>query len=95
MIVSLVKASSNRSFRERTAIALNLREGRVIVEPDSIAELRDGTVILRRLRMRFSPATPSPAGALSACRSGTSALMTGCPQTVMALSCNAFRTGCG
>lgn len=50
MIASLVKASANRSFRERTTLALNLREGRVIVEPDSIAQLQDGTVILRRLR---------------------------------------------
>jgi DNA helicase-2/ATP-dependent DNA helicase PcrA len=50
IISALVKAGGGVRFREGKPIALDLRAGRVVVEPNAIAELANGTVVLRRVR---------------------------------------------
>jgi hypothetical protein len=49
LIKSLVRASAGRRFQQATPIAVDLAHGRVIVEPDELATLPDGTPVLRRV----------------------------------------------
>jgi hypothetical protein len=53
LIAALVKSGAGRRFRDAEPIALDLPNGRVIVEPDEIAELPNGTVVLRRVRTGY------------------------------------------
>ena len=50
LISALVRSGTGRRFRDAQALAIDLPGGRVIVEPDEMAELPNGTVVLRRVR---------------------------------------------
>jgi DNA helicase II / ATP-dependent DNA helicase PcrA len=50
LIASLIRSGAGQRFREAKPLAIDLPNGRVIVEPDEIADLANGTVILRRVR---------------------------------------------
>jgi superfamily I DNA/RNA helicase len=50
LVCALVRAGAGHRFREAEPIAIDLPNGRVVVEPDEMAELPDGSVILRRVR---------------------------------------------
>ena len=53
LISSLVKSGAGRRFRNSEPIAIDLPNGRVIVKPDEMAELPNGTVVLRRLHTGY------------------------------------------
>jgi len=46
----LLSAGAGRRFREAQPLAIDFANGRVIVEPNELAELADGTVVVRRVR---------------------------------------------
>jgi superfamily I DNA/RNA helicase len=50
LIAALIRAGAGRRFRNTEPLAIDFPNGRVIVEPDEMAELPNGTVILRRVR---------------------------------------------
>jgi DNA helicase II / ATP-dependent DNA helicase PcrA len=50
LIAALIQSGAGRRFRDTEQLAIDFPNGRVIVEPDEMAELPDGTVILRRVR---------------------------------------------
>ena len=50
LVAAFVRAGAGRRPIEVRPLAVDLPEGRVIVEPDELAELPDGTVALRRVR---------------------------------------------
>lgn len=50
LIAALINAGAGRRFRDTEPLAIDFPNGRVIVEPDEMAELPNGTVILRRVR---------------------------------------------
>ena len=50
IVRALVRAGADRRFRAPEQIAIDFPNGRVIVEPDEIAELPNGTVALRHVR---------------------------------------------
>lgn len=50
LIGAVGRFGAGRRFRPAEAIALDLSSGQVLVEPDELAELPDGTVVLRRVR---------------------------------------------
>ena len=50
LVARLVGAGAGRRFREAKPLALDLPNGRLVVEPNEIAELPDGTVVVRRVR---------------------------------------------
>jgi len=45
-----VRSGAGRRFRAAEPLAIDLANGRVVVEPDEIAELANGSVVLRRIR---------------------------------------------
>jgi len=53
LVGALVRAGAGRHFRKSEALAIDLANGRVIVEPNEMAELMDGTVVLRRVRTGY------------------------------------------
>jgi superfamily I DNA/RNA helicase len=53
LVGALVRAGAGRRFRKSEPLALDLANGRVLVEPNEMAELMDGTVILRRVRTGY------------------------------------------
>jgi DNA helicase-2/ATP-dependent DNA helicase PcrA len=53
LIAALIKSGAGRRFRDAEPIALDLPNGRVIVEPNEMAELPNGTVVLRRVRTGY------------------------------------------
>ena len=53
LVGALVRAGAGRRFRKSEPLAVDLANGRVIVEPNEMAELTDGTVILRRVRTGY------------------------------------------
>lgn len=53
LISALVKSGAGRRFRDAEPIALDLPNGRVIVEPNEMTELPNGTVVLRRVRTGY------------------------------------------
>ena len=53
LIAALVKSGAGRRFCGAEPIALDLPNGRVIVEPNEMAELPNGTVVLRRVRTGY------------------------------------------
>ncbi|TBG96064.1 ATP-dependent helicase [Rhizobium leguminosarum] len=50
IMASLLKSGENRSFREGSPIAIDLAAGRIIIEPHAIAQMADGTMVLRHVR---------------------------------------------
>ncbi|MBO9501661.1 ATP-dependent helicase [Brevundimonas sp. A19_0] len=50
LIAALVNAGAGRRFRESEPLAIDFANGRVLVEPNELAELSDGTVVVRRVR---------------------------------------------
>lgn len=50
LVSALIRAGEGRRFLEAENLAIDFVNGRVIVEPNEIAELPDGTVIVRRVR---------------------------------------------
>ena len=53
LVAALVGAGAGRRFREAEPLAVDLPNGRVLVEPNELAELPDGTVALRRVRTGY------------------------------------------
>jgi hypothetical protein len=53
LVGALVKAGAGRRFRRSEPLAVDLATGRVLVEPNEIAELGDGTIVLRRVRTGY------------------------------------------
>ena len=53
LVSALVNAGAGRRFREAEPLAVDLPNGRVLVEPNEVAELPDGTVALRRVRTGY------------------------------------------
>ena len=53
LVGALVNAGAGRRFRKAERLAIDLPNGRVVVEPNEMAELPDGTVILRRVRTGY------------------------------------------
>ena len=47
------RSGAGRRFRKAEPLAIDLPNGRVMVEPNEIAELPDGTVVLRRVRTGY------------------------------------------
>ena len=50
LVGALVTSGAGRRFRKAEPLAIDLPNGRVVVEPNEMAELPDGTVVLRRIR---------------------------------------------
>lgn len=50
LIEALVKSGAGRRFRKSEPLGINLPSGQVFVHPNEMAELPDGTVVLRRVR---------------------------------------------
>ena len=50
LIAALLKAGAGQRFRDAQPLAIDFANGRVLVEPNELAEMPDGTVILRRVR---------------------------------------------
>ncbi len=53
LVGALVRSGAGRRFRKAEPLAIDLPNGRVIVEPNEIAELPDGTAVLRRIRTGY------------------------------------------
>ena len=50
LVAALVQAGAGRRFLKAEPLVLDLPNGRVVVEPNELAELPDGTVAVRRVR---------------------------------------------
>lgn len=50
---ALIRAGAGRRFREVEPLAIDFPSGRVIVEPNELAEMPDGTVVIRRVRTGY------------------------------------------
>jgi hypothetical protein len=50
LVAALIRAGAGRRFRESEPLAIHLPNGRVLVEPNELAELADGSVVVRRVR---------------------------------------------
>jgi superfamily I DNA/RNA helicase len=50
LVAALVRAGAGRRFRDAEPLAIDFPNGRVVVEPNEIAELPDGAIVLRRVR---------------------------------------------
>ncbi len=53
LIGALINAGAGRRFREAQPLAIDFTNGRVLVEPNEVAELLDGTVVVRRVRTGY------------------------------------------
>ena len=53
LISTLVSAGAGRRFRKAEPLVVDLPNGKVLVEPNEVAELPDGTVALRRVRTGY------------------------------------------
>jgi hypothetical protein len=53
LIGVLLNAGSKLRFREAQLLAIDFSNGRVLVEPNELAELPDGTVVIRRVRTGY------------------------------------------
>jgi len=53
IINAMIRSGDGRAFREAEAIDIRLAHGVIRVEPDEVAELADGTVVLRRVRTGY------------------------------------------
>ena len=50
LIAALIRAGAGRRFREAEPLVIDFPNGRVLVEPNELAELSDGSVAVRRVR---------------------------------------------
>jgi DNA helicase II / ATP-dependent DNA helicase PcrA len=50
LVSALVRSGAGRRFRAAEPLAIDFANGRVVVEPDEIAELPNGSIVLRRIR---------------------------------------------
>ncbi|MER8674599.1 ATP-dependent helicase [Mesorhizobium sp. M0037] len=50
LVVGLLEAGAGRRFREAAPLAINYRNGSVVVRPDEIAERDDGVIVIRKVR---------------------------------------------
>jgi len=53
LVAALIRAGAGRRFREAEPLAIDFPNGRVIVEPNELAELPDGTIVVRRVRTGY------------------------------------------
>jgi superfamily I DNA/RNA helicase len=53
LIGALINAGAGRRFRDAEPLAIDFANGRVLVEPNEISELADGTVVIRRVRTGY------------------------------------------
>jgi hypothetical protein len=53
LIAALLTAGAKQRFRSAQLLAIDLPNGRVLVEPNELAELPDGTVVIRRVRTGY------------------------------------------
>lgn len=53
LITALLNAGAGHRFRDAEPLAIDFPNGRVLVEPDELAELPDGTVVIRRVRTGY------------------------------------------
>jgi superfamily I DNA/RNA helicase len=53
LVKALVRLGAGRRFRRSEPLAIDFAGGRVLVEPDELAELPDGTVVLRLVRTGY------------------------------------------
>src|SRR3546814_14842815 len=53
LIAALLNAGAGHRFRDAQPLAINFPNGRVLVEPNELAELSDGTVVIRRVRTGY------------------------------------------
>ena len=53
LVGALIRAGAGRRFMEAEPLAIDFSNGRVIVEANEIAELPDGTVVVRRVRTGY------------------------------------------
>ena len=53
LIAALLKAGAGHRFRDAQPLAIDFANGRVLVEPNELAELPDGTVVIRRVRTGY------------------------------------------
>jgi superfamily I DNA/RNA helicase len=53
LIAALLNAGAGRRFRDAQPLAIDFPNGRVLVEPNELAELPDGTVVIRRVRTGY------------------------------------------
>ena len=53
LIAALLKAGAGHRFRETQPLAIDFPNGRVLVEPNELAEMPDGTVVIRRVRTGY------------------------------------------
>jgi DNA helicase-2/ATP-dependent DNA helicase PcrA len=50
LVEALIRSGAAKSFRRAEPLAIDFSNGRVVVEANEIAELPDGTIVLRRIR---------------------------------------------
>ena len=53
LVGALVNSGAGRRFRKSEPLAIDFANGRVMVEPNEMAEMPDGTVVLRRVRTGY------------------------------------------
>ena len=53
LVAALVQAGTGRRFRPPEQIAIDFPNGRVLVEPNELADLPDGTIMVRRVRTGY------------------------------------------
>jgi hypothetical protein len=53
LIAALLNAGAGHRFRDAEPLAIDFPNGRVLVEPNELAELADGTVVIRRVRTGY------------------------------------------
>jgi hypothetical protein len=53
LVAALVRTGAGRQFRDSGTIAIDLPGGRVVVEPNELAQLPNGTVLLRRIHTGY------------------------------------------
>ena len=53
MVAALVEAGAGRRFLNAELLAIDFANGRVVVAPDEVAELADGTIVVRRVRTGY------------------------------------------
>ena len=53
LIAALLNAGAGHRFRDAQPLAIDFPNGRVLVEPNELAEMPDGTVVIRRVRTGY------------------------------------------
>lgn len=50
LVEGLIKAGAGRRFREALPLAINYRNGAIMLKPDEVAERDDGVIVVRKVR---------------------------------------------